>query len=99
MFTSYKEIRPSNTFEKMGGAYMKCQYCNKDMELGLIESKYQIIWTKGDKKKPLINVRVPKGSVILAKQDLKSLLTGCSVKTFLCRSCKKVVIDYSNHDR
>lgn len=74
---------------------MKCPYCDNDMELGLIESKYQIIWTKGDKKKALINVRVPKGSVILAKQDLKSLFTGCAVKTFLCRDCKKVIIDYS----
>ena len=73
---------------------MNCPYCGNEMELGLIESKYQIIWTKGPSKRPFIQTRVPKGSVILAKQDLKSLFTGCAVKAFVCRSCKKVIIDY-----
>ena len=73
---------------------MKCPYCGNEMELGLIESKYQIVWTKGKKRHFLKNVTFPKGSVVLDKFDLKSFVKGCAVKAFLCRSCKKVVIDY-----
>ncbi len=73
---------------------MKCPYCGNEMELGLIESPYQIVWTKGDKKQFLNNVRFPKGSVVLDKYSLKSFVEGCAVKAFLCRFCKKVIIDY-----
>jgi hypothetical protein len=35
------------------------------MELGLIASPYQILWTRGDKKQFLNNVGIPEGSVVL----------------------------------
>ena len=31
---------------------------------------------------------------LIAKYSLKSFVEGCAVKAFLCRSCKKVIIDY-----
>ena len=55
---------------------------------------YQIVWTRGDKKQFLNNVGIPEGSVVLDKYSLKSFVEGCAVKAFLCRSCKKVIIDY-----
>jgi len=73
---------------------MKCPYCGNEMELGLIASPYQIVWTRGDKKQFLNNVRIPEGSVVLDKYSLKSFAEGCAVNAFLCRSCKIVVIDY-----
>ena len=73
---------------------MKCPYCGNEMELGLIASPYQIVWTRGDKKQSLNNVSIPEGSVVLDKYSLKSFVEGCAVKAFLCRSCKKVIIDY-----
>ena len=51
---------------------------------------------KGKRNKPLINVRFPKGSVVLDRFDIKSFFEGCAVEAFLCRSCKKIVIDYGN---
>ena len=65
---------------------MKCPYCGNEMELGLIASPYQIVWTRGDKKQFLNNVGI--------QYSLKSFVEGCAVKAFLCRSCKKVIIDY-----
>ena len=28
--------------------------------------------------------------------NIKNMITGCAVRAFLCRSCKKVIIDYSD---
>ncbi len=33
---------------------MKCPYCGNEMELGLIASPYQIVWTRGEKNNSLI---------------------------------------------
>ena len=69
---------------------MKCPYCNKDMQQGVIESNHILRWKKTGN---LINrfkahdhaVRLSRGSFV----------KGESAEAWLCRDCCKVVIDYS----
>lgn len=72
---------------------MKCPYCKKEMELGFIQSPQEISWKKGDKKPLMGRAQFHEGSVILSKL---SFLKGSAVTAFLCRECKKVIIDYSD---
>lgn len=72
---------------------MKCPYCNKEMEKGLIQSAQEISWLKGEKKHLLLTSDLHEGSVVLSK---KSFIKGSAVTAFLCRDCQKVVIDFSN---
>lgn len=71
---------------------MNCQYCGKEMELGVISSRHEIAWVKGEKK-PVLNASFHPGSVVLSKL---SFTNGSAVAAYLCRDCQKVVIDYSN---
>ena len=72
---------------------MKCPYCKKEMELGFIQSPQEISWKKGDKRPLLGRAQFHEGSVILSEL---SFLKGSAVTSFLCRECKKVIIDYSD---
>ena len=77
---------------------MKCPYCNTDMELGRLDSPWPIVWENGKGRQFLKHLKVPKGAIVLSRNDIKSLIVGYKVKSYLCRSCKKVIVDYSNHD-
>ena len=72
---------------------MKCPYCKNEMELGFIQSPQEISWKKGDKKPLMGRAQFHEGSVILSEI---SFLKGSAVTAFLCRECKKVIIDYSD---
>lgn len=72
---------------------MKCPYCNKEMEVGLIESPQEIAWLKGEKKHLFAKGSLHEGSIVLSEF---SALRGSSVKAFLCRKCQKILIDYSD---
>ena len=74
---------------------MKCPYCKKEMELGFIQSPQEISWKKGDKRPLLGRAQFHEGSVILSEL---SFLKGSAVTAFLCRECKKVIIDYSDEN-
>ena len=74
---------------------MKCPYCKKEMELGFIQSPQEISWKKGDKKPLIGRAQFHKGSVIISEL---SFLKGSAVTAFLCRECKKVIIDYSDEN-
>ena len=63
---------------------MKCPYCGNEMEQGFIQSPQEISWKKGDKRPFLGRAQFHEGSVILSS----------AVTAFLCRDCKKVIIDY-----
>jgi len=59
---------------------MKCPYCNKDMEQGVIQSSQEINWQE---KKHLMNRSdMYDGAVCLAP---RSFWKGSSVKAWLCR--------------
>ncbi|WP_024861879.1 PF20097 family protein [Ruminococcus flavefaciens] len=74
---------------------MKCPYCKKEMELGFIQSPQEISWKKGDKRPLLGRAQFHEGSVILSEL---SFLKGAAVTAFLCRECKKVIIEYSDEN-
>ena len=70
---------------------MKCPYCGNEMEQGFIQSPQEISWKKGDKRPFLGRAQFHEGSVILSEL---SFMKGSAVTAFLCRDCKKVIIDY-----
>ncbi len=71
---------------------MQCPYCGKGMEKGLISSPQEIAWLKGEKKPLLGRAAFHDGSVVLSEL---SVMKGSAVTAYLCRECKKVLIDYS----
>ena len=71
---------------------MKCPYCNNEMEEGYIQSPHEISWKKGTKRHVFGRAQFHEGSVVLSEL---SYMKGSAVKAFLCRTCMKVIIDYS----
>ena len=63
------------------------------MEIGLIQSPWEIAWVKGRKKHFLIRAKFHKGSVVLSKL---SQLKDSAVTAHICKKCQKVIIDYSD---
>lgn len=70
---------------------MTCPYCNREMEKGVIQSAHEIAWKR--KKHFIGAAEFHKGSVVLAPF---SLIGGTFVVAYLCRNCKKVIIDYDD---
>lgn len=71
---------------------MKCPYCGKEMEGGMIQSPQEIAWLKGERKHFFGKAEFHDGSVVLSEF---SFWKGSVVTAYLCRDCKKVLIDYS----
>lgn len=72
---------------------MKCPYCGADMECGVIQSSHELNWQR---KKCFFNrAFLHKEAVCLAEY---SYLNGSAAEAWLCRVCRKVIIDYSHKD-
>lgn len=74
---------------------MKCPYCNNEMEEGLTQSPQELAWIKGIKRKFVGRAMFNKDSLVLSKL---SFMKGSAVVAHLCRSCRKVIIDYSDNN-
>ncbi len=74
---------------------MNCPYCGQAMEQGLLQSPQEISWIKGNKRRLFGRAELHEGSVVLSEL---SILKGSAVVAFLCRDCRKVVIDYGEKD-
>ncbi|MBQ3103912.1 MAG: hypothetical protein IJC58_06475 [Oscillospiraceae bacterium] len=72
---------------------MKCPYCQKEMEIGIIPSPQEISWLPGEKSHLFNKASLHKGSVLLSEF---SALRGSCVKAHLCRQCEKIMIDCQN---
>ena len=70
---------------------MKCPYCSKEMELGVIQSPNEIAWQKD--RHLFGRSDLHNGAVCLSQH---SFLKGSSVEAWLCRECNKVIIDYAS---
>lgn len=70
---------------------MTCPYCNHEMEKGVIESSREIAWKR--KKTFITAAKFHKDAVVLAPQ---LYITNTFVVAYLCRNCKKVIIDYDD---
>lgn len=62
---------------------MKCPYCSNEMDRGYLQSRDGIGWNENERLIPAL-------SGVLAGQHL-----GMSVVAYRCKTCKKIVIDYS----
>ncbi|MBO7473018.1 MAG: hypothetical protein J6U00_03285 [Ruminococcus sp.] len=76
-----------------GRLAMTCPYCNNEMEQGIIQSPHELSWKRGTKRPVLGRAEFHEGSVVLSKL---SFMKGSAVVAYLCRECKKVIIDYSD---
>ncbi len=72
---------------------MNCPYCGHEMELGVIQSPHEISWKKSLKRPVFGRAAFHEGSVVLSEL---SFLRGSAVEAFLCRACKKVIIDFAD---
>ncbi len=73
---------------------MKCPYCSEQMEKGLIQNSHEIAWLPGEKRKFFGRAEFHSGAVVLSEF---SAIKGSAVTAFICKNCKKVVIDYSDY--
>ena len=71
---------------------MKCPYCGKEMNLGYIDQdRFPLKWVPEEYSTSVIN------SLPFVKGiKLTSLLTNSTVRTYYCKSCRKLVIDLDN---
>ena len=67
---------------------MNCPYCNKETEMGLIQSQHAIRW----QKTRYFFMTQRESDITLSNQNVWK---GSAVKAYLCRECEKIVIDYS----
>ena len=72
---------------------MKCPYCSNEMEKGLIQSKHEIAWLPGEKRKLFCNADFHMGAVVLSEMGF---LKGSAVTAYICKKCEKVIIDFSD---
>ncbi len=73
----------------------KCPYCNNEMELGYIQCRDGVSWTK--EKTPVAALSfLSSSAVILASGG--GPLSGAVIEAYRCPSCKKIIIDYAHED-
>lgn len=79
----------------MGESFnVNCPNCDKEMKKGYIQSGTRLAWVPKVSKlsvEPSLN----KESVLLSKQSRFSINY---VDAYLCESCKRVMIDYSDNE-
>lgn len=68
---------------------MNCPVCGKEMEPGFVQTNQRAAWVK----KPHALTLMPKDGEILLDNKLFS---SCSFPGWICRECKKIVLDYAN---
>ena len=71
---------------------MRCPYCGKAMEEGLIQSPQELAWLPGRKRPLLGRAQFHDGAGVLSEL---SMWKGSAVLAFLCRDCEKIVIDWA----
>lgn len=74
---------------------MKCPYCQKEMQKGLIQSPQEINWIPGETRKLFGRGLFHGGSVILSEL---SMMKGSACVAYNCPECQKIVIDYGDTD-
>jgi len=69
---------------------MKCPVCEKEMENGLLQVRGDMAWVR---QKHNFSLSPEKGEIFIYKYNTLSsiILNAC-----ICKSCEKIVIDYSN---
>ena len=73
---------------------MKCPYCQKEMERGIIQSNNELNWIKKDRKTFFGGSMWHDDSIVLSEWSL----FGSGVEAYVCKDCQKVIIDYSKEE-
>ena len=73
---------------------MRCPYCEKNMEIGLIQSPHELSWIKGEKRKFFARAIFHEESVVLSELSMN----GSACIAYNCSDCEKIVIDYSDEN-
>lgn len=71
-----------------------CPYCKEEMEQGYIQCRDGLWWAK--KKRPV--PALPSMNKESVKLGTGGFLEGDTVEAYRCRACKKILIDYSDHE-
>ena len=72
---------------------MVCPYCGKEMEKGFIQFRDGVWWS--EKKRPVSALHIFGGNMVELTKSLPGM-TGDrrAADAYLCRDCRKVVVDY-----
>lgn len=70
---------------------MKCPICHQEMEQGFLQGNKRVAWVK---KKHKLSLLPKEGEVLLANKTMQEFI----FSAWICKTCKKVVIDYSNQE-
>ena len=70
-----------------------CPYCDGELETGYIQCRDGVIWTK-KKRKVAALPSLSKSSITLSWGG--GVFSGASVVAYCCRSCEKIIINYSD---
>ncbi len=69
---------------------MLCPFCGEEMEKGLLQGGNILVWVK---KKHYISLLPKEGEVLLDR----TYLTNSSVPAFICKQCRKVIVEYEDN--
>jgi len=74
---------------------MNCPFCEREMEFGYIQNRDGVYWMRS--KRAISTIMPPKHDreVVSLNDGKVSYFAGGSAEAWLCRKCKKVVVDYA----
>ncbi len=73
---------------------MNCPYCGGEMAFGYVQCRDGVYWS--EKKRAVAAVGLAPGKSLVPLHTGKAgFYSGGSAEAYLCRACKKVVIDYA----
>ena len=70
---------------------MTCPFCHEEMEKGFLQSGSIMVWVK---KKHYLSLLPKTGEVMLDRR----YLSNCALPSWICRKCRKVITEYTDHD-
>lgn len=70
---------------------MKCPICEKEMEQGFLQGNQRVAWVK---KRHKFSLLPKQGEILLENNSFCNYI----FSAWVCKSCKKVIIDYSNKE-
>lgn len=68
---------------------MNCPKCGKIMEEGLVQAGGAVTWVR---EKHKVSLLPKEGEVMLGR----SIMGYCAIPAHICKSCKKVLVDYTD---
>lgn len=75
---------------------MKCPYCHEDMELGYIQCRDGVSWSKEKRAIAAIKLLNTSRNPSIRLATSSGPFAGAAVEAYVCRNCKKIIIDYSD---